>query len=244
MTTQKRTARIAGLLYLVIFFANMFAYFYVTERLIVPGNAAATAGNILEAESLYRMGIVSYLIVFLSDIGIAILLYRLLKPVSQSIAAAMMVTRLIQTAVTGVNLLNLVFPLLLLGGGNALTAFAPDQLQASALLFLEAHHYGTLISEAFFSASMLLLGYLVFKSELFPGILGILLAIAGLGYVLDSFAIFLLPQYEALFAQIMQPPVIIGEMAFMLYLLVKGVRTPRPAPATPVQDAAPKRIAA
>jgi hypothetical protein len=86
-----------------------------------------------------------------------------------------------------------------------------------------------LISEAFFSVSMLLLGYLVYKSELFPGILGILLAIAGAFYVLDSFGIFLMPQHEALIANMIIAPAIIGELSFTLWLLVKGVRMPKQA---------------
>jgi hypothetical protein len=226
MNSPKRIARVTGILYLIIFFANIFAYFFVSESLIVSGDAAATANNILASESLYRGGLVSYLIVFLSDIAVAILLYGLLKPVNKTVAQIFLVTRLVQTAVHSVNLLNYFFPLLLLSGEDYLTAFAPAQLQAAALLFLNAHHYGVLISEAFFTVSTLLLGYLVFKSDLFPGILGILLAIAGLGYLLDSFGIFLMPQHEAFFAEIMQAPAIIGELSFTLYLLVKGVRTP------------------
>ncbi len=244
MNSEKKTARITGILYLVIFFANIFAYFFVSESLIVPGDAAATANNIMASESLYRGGMVSYLIVFLSDIGVAILLYGLLKPVNKTLAMIFLVTRLMQTAVHAVNLLNFFFPLLLLNGETYLTVFAPAQLQAATLLFLNAHYYGVLISEAFFTVSTLLLGYLVYKSELFPGILGILLAIAGLFYVLDSFGIFLMPQHEAFFAQIMQPPVIIGELSFTLYLLVKGVRTPKQEQSIALKTTQAERTAA
>lgn len=227
MSSDKKIARVTGVLYLIIFFANIFAYFFVSQSLSVPGDATATANNIMASESLYRGGIVSYLLVFLSDIGVAILLYKLLKPVSQTLSMIAMVTRLMQTAVHGVNLLNFIFPLLLLNGADYLSVFEPAQLHASALFFLDAHHYGVLISEAFFAASTLLIGYLVYKSDLFPSILGILLAIAALGYVLDSFGIFLMPQYETLFAEIMQAPVIIGELSFTLWLLVKGIRLPK-----------------
>jgi hypothetical protein len=226
MNSEKRTARVTGILYLIIFFANIFVYFFISGSLSVPGDAAATASNILASESLYRTGIVSYLLVFLSEIGVAILLYILLKPVSRALSMMAMVTRLMQAAIHSVNLLNFVFPLLLLNGAGYLNAFAPDQLQAASLLFLDAHHYGVLISEAFFCVSLLLLGYLLYKSDLFPGILGILLAIAGLFYALDSFGIFLMPQHEAFIANIMVAPVIISEMSFILWLLIKGVRTP------------------
>jgi hypothetical protein len=151
----------------------------VSGSLSVAGDATATANNILASESLYRSGVVSYLIVFLSEIGASVLLYQLLRPVNKSLAMMMLVTRLMQAAIHAVNLLNFVFPLILLNGGEYLGVFATDQLHAMVLLFTDAHYYGVLISEAFFGVSLLLLGYLVYKSELFPGLLGILLAIAG-----------------------------------------------------------------
>ena len=227
MNTEKKTARMTGVFYLIIFFANIFAYFFVSQSLSVPGDAAATAHNIMAAESLYRGGVVSYLIVFLSEIGATILLYTLLKPVNKTLAMMTMATRLMQAAVHAVNLLNFIFPLLLLSGADYLTVFAPAQLQAATLFFLDAHYYGILISEAFFAPSLLLLGYLVYKSALFPGILGILLAIAGAFYALDSFGIFLMPQHQAFIANIMVAPAIIAELSFTLWLLVKGVRTPK-----------------
>lgn len=227
MNAIKKTAHITGIFYLIIFFANLFVFIFVSGSLNAPGDATTTASNILASESLYRSGIVSYLLVFLSEIGATILLYKLLKPVNNTLAMAMMATRLMQAAVHAVNLLNFVFPLILLNGGDYLTVFAPDQLDALSLLFINAHYYGVLISEAFFSVSLFLLGYLVYKSDLFPGILGILLAIAGGFYVLDSFGIFLMPQHEALIANIMFAPAIIGEMSFTLWLLIKGIRTPK-----------------
>ena len=228
MNSVKKTARLTGVLYLTIFFANLFVFIFVSGTLNVPGDATATANNILASESLYRAGIVSYLIVFLSEVGATILLYVLLKPVNKTIAMMMVVTRLMQAAVHAVNLLNFVFPLIILDGSAYLNAFSTEQLHAFVQLFTNAHYYGVLISEAFFSVSLLLLGYLVYKSTLFPGILGILLAFAGLFYILDSFGIFLMPQHKALIANIMIAPAIIGELSFTLYLLIKGVRTPKP----------------
>lgn len=227
MNSVKKTARITGVLYLIIFVANLFVFIFVSGSLNVPGDAAATAGNILASESLYRSGVASYLLVFLSEIGVAILLYRLLKPVNETLSMMAMATRLMQAAVHAVNLINFIFPLVLLNGGDYLTTFTPDQLNSLALLFTNAHYYGVLVSEAFFAVSLLLLGYLTYKSELFPGILGILLAIAGLFYVLDSFGIFLMPQHQAFIANVMIAPAIIGELSFTLWLLIKGVRTPQ-----------------
>jgi hypothetical protein len=200
---------------------------FVSGSLNVPGDAAATAANILASESLYRGGVVSYLIVFLSEIGATILLYKLLSPVNKTVAMLMMATRLMQAAVHAANLINFIFPLILLNGGDYLTSFTPDQINSLVLLFTDVHYYGVLVSEAFFAVSLFLLGYLVYKSELFPGILGIMLAIAGAGYVLDSFGIFLLPQYATVFANIMIAPAIIAELSFTLWLLIKGIRTPK-----------------
>ena len=228
MNSVKKTARIAGILYLIIFFANIFVFMFVSGSLVVPNDATATANNILASESLYRSGVASYLIVFLSEIGTSILLYKLLKPVNQTVAMLMVTTRLIQAAIHAVNLLNFVFPLLLLTGGDYLNVFSTEQLHAFVLLFTDAHYYGVLISEAFFSVSLFFLGYLLVKSDLFPSIFGILLAIAGAFYVLDSFGIFLMPQHKELIANIMMAPAIIGELSFTLWLLIKGVRTQKP----------------
>lgn len=225
MNSEKRLARIAGVLYLVIFFANMFAYFLVGSSLGVPGDATATANNIMAAEPLFRASIASYLIVFLSDLGVAVLLYILLKPVNQALSLVAMIARLIQTAITGVNMINYVFPLLLLNGADYLAVFNPDQINALVLLFFNVHHYGVLISEAFFALALIALGYLVFKSELFPSIFGLLMVIAGLGYVLDSFGVFLLPNAEAFIAQVIILTAVAGELPFTLWLLIKGVKT-------------------
>ncbi|MBK7895632.1 MAG: DUF4386 domain-containing protein [Anaerolineaceae bacterium] len=139
----------------------------------------------------------------------------------------MVATRLMQAAVHAANLINFIFPLILINGGDYLTSFTPGQIDSLVLLFTDVHYFGVLVSEAFFAVSLFLLGYLVVKSELFPGFLGIMLAIAGMGYVLDSFGIFLMPQYATAFANIMFAPAIIAELSFTLWLLIKGIRTPK-----------------
>jgi hypothetical protein len=139
----------------------------------------------------------------------------------------MLATRLMQAAVHAVNLINFIFPLILLNGGDYLMTFTSAQINSLVLLFTDAHYYGVLVSEAFFAVSLFLLGYLVYKSELFPGILGIMLAIAGAFYVLDSFGIFLMPQHKTLFANLIIAPAIIAELSFTLWLLIKGIRSPK-----------------
>jgi hypothetical protein len=182
----------------------------------------------MASEGLFRAGIVSYLFVFLSDLGVAVLLYVLLKPVNNVVSMVAMIARLLQTAITGVNLINFAFPLLLLSGADYLNVFEPAQLHALSLLFLNLHHFGVLISEAFFALALLAGGYLIFKSDLFPGIFGILMVIAGAGYVLDSFGMFLMPGAEAIIATIIMVTAVGGELPFTLWLLIKGVKDPQP----------------
>jgi hypothetical protein len=215
-------ARVAGLLYLIIFLAALFGPIFVRSNLIVPDDAIATANNIMASESLFRAGIVSYLVIFLSEIVLSVLLYVLLKPVSKTLSLIAMVFRLAMTTIHGINLLNQFFALLLLSGSGYLAVFETDQLHALALLFLNAHELGWSIGIVFFSLHVFLLGYLVYKSGYFPRILGVLLIFASLAYLIDSLAILLLPNYEVtpVFIAI---PIAAAELLFPLWLLIKGV---------------------
>ena len=215
-------ARIAGILYVIVFIAALFGPIFVRSNLVVPGDAATTANNIMASESLFRAGIFSYLVIFLTEIVLSVVLYVLLKPVSKTLALVMMVFRLAMTTIHGINLLNQFFALLLLSGAGYLTVFGTDQLHALVLLFLDAHEYGWSIGIVFFSVHVFLLGYLVYKSGYFPRILGVLLLLASLAYLIDAFAILLLPSYEVtpIFLAV---PIAIAEMVFPLWLLIKGV---------------------
>jgi hypothetical protein len=219
-------ARVAGILYLVIIVAGIFAQFFVRMNLIVPGNATATANNIAASEGLFRIAIAADLVMVMCDVALALVLYVLLKPVSNALSLLAAFFRLAQAATLGVNLLNLFFGLQLLSGADYLAVLDADQLHALALLFFDAHGIGYSIGLVFFGLSLLILGYLVFKSGYLPRILGILLIIASLGYLVDSFAIVLLPNYEdyeTVFGWVVFAPALIAELAFCLWLLIKGV---------------------
>jgi hypothetical protein len=228
--SQRKTARVAGVLYLIIITAGIFAEFFVRQSLIVPGNAAATAANIMASEGLFRAGIAGDLIMIMCDVALALVFYILLKPVSSSLSLLAAFFRLAQAAILGLNLLNLFLVLQLLSGAGYLTVFGAAQLQALVLFFLKGHSLGYSLGLVFFAFSILVLGYLVFKSGYFPRILGILLIVASLGYLIDSFAGFLWPtydNYEAIFALVVFLPAFIGELAMCLWLLVKGVKVQR-----------------
>lgn len=225
-------ARVAGLLYLIIIVFGIFDEAFVRARLVVPGDAAATAENILTSEWLFRIGFVGDTIVFFADVAVAIILYVLLKPVSKPLAMMAAAFRLTQTAVLGLNLLNHYAALLILSGAGYLTAFDADQRNALALLAMEAHSHGYDLALLFFGMSCLVLGYLVVKSDYFPAILGYLLAAGGVVYLIGSYTLFLFPTAVDTVAPI-YIVALIAELAFCLWLLVKGVRT---QPATAMQE--------
>jgi hypothetical protein len=216
-------ARLAGLLYLIVTIAAPFSFFYMRSRLIVPGDAAATASNILASEGLFRMAIASDAIVFLSEIVLAALLYRLFKPVSTTVSLATGFARLAMAGLQAVNLLNYLVVLMLLSGANYLAVFDPDQVQALALLFLTAYDSVTLIWGTFFGLQFIGLGYLVYRSGYFPRVLGVLLLCSAVGYLTDSFGNFLAPQYDVIYAQLVVVLAIAGELVFTLWLLIRGV---------------------
>lgn len=223
MNAIQKTARFAGLLYLIIAVCGGFSFGYVRTMLIVPGDAAATVSNLMASEWLFRLGIVGDAVVFLSEIVLIALLYALLKPVSQTLTLAAVYARLAMVVMQGMNLLNYFFVLLLLSGAGYLMVFELEQLQALVLLFLNAYEYVALIWGAFFGLHTLLLAYLVYKSGYLPRILGILMVLASFGYLLDSFGNFLLPQYDALYASVVVLLALLGELPLALWLLIKGV---------------------
>lgn len=232
MGLNNKTARVAGVLYLTIIIAGIFAEFVVRQSLIVPGDAAATTSNILASEGLFRLGIAGDLIMIMSDIALALLFYVLLKPVSPALSLLAAFFRLGQAAILGLNLLNLFFVLQLLSGADYLTIFSADQLDALVLFFLNGHSLGYSIGLILFGLSLLVLGYLIFKSGYLPQILGGLLIFAALAYLVDSFAGLLWPNYatyETMFALVVFLPAFIGELSMAVWLLLKGVAVPEQA---------------
>ena len=175
----------------------------------------------MASEGLFRLGIVSDSFVFLIEIVLTVLLYVLLKPVNKTLSLVAAFSRLAMTIIQGINLLNHFFVLALLSGAGYLTVFTPDQLHALVMLFLNAHATVVLIWGLFFGLHLFVLGYLVYKSGYIPGILGILLIIASLSYLIQSFGNILLPRYKEIFATVGFLSII--EIAFPLWLLIKVI---------------------
>jgi len=240
MNTNQHTARFAGLLYLIIFVSGIFAQFVVRQSLIVPGDPMSTASNIIASESLFRMGIAGDLLMLISDVALAVVFYLLFKPVSRMLSLLAAFFRLTQAAIIGSSLINLFYVLQLLDSAPFLAAIGTEALHAQIMVFLNAHAIGYSVAMIFFGVNCLIFGYLVFSSGYVPKLLGILLVIAGLAYLTDSFAQVLLTDYAAyqtLFESIAIPLAVIGEFVMCLWLLVKGINLPAAAQRTALTTA-------
>jgi hypothetical protein len=215
----------AGFGYLIIFISGIFANFFVLQSLIVPGDAASTTGNIMGAQGLFRLGILGFTIMVIFDLLLAWLLYLLLKPVNRDVSLFAGWFRLVNATIFGLALYHLFGVLQMVNGADYLSVFTPGQLHARVMLSLAAFNHTWLIGLIFFGFHLLLLGYLIIKSGYIPKILGILLIIAALGYLIDSFANFLLSKYadyQAIFMLIVVVPGVIGELSFTIWLIWKG----------------------
>lgn len=210
-------ARVAGFLYL---FANLFApltLLYLPARFIVRGDAAATAANIMASESLFRFGIVLNLFTFIGQIFLVLALYQLLKVVDKNMASLMVIFSLAAVPIAMLNELTHLAVLPLLSGADYLSAFTTEQLQALVYLFVRLHNQGLNIAQIFWGLWLFPMGYLIFKSGFLPRVLGILLIVAGFGYVIQSFAAFLGYNLDLIFVTGW------GELLLLLWLLIKGV---------------------
>ena len=216
-------ARIAGVLYLINIACGLFGEIFVRGHLVVAGDAVTTAHRIMSSEFLFRCGIAGDLIMHITDVPMAVIFYVLLRPVSRDLSLLSALFGMLQTAILCANKLNLVTVLLLLGGTSSLKAFDQNQLQALASLSLSLHAYGFGIGLIFFGMSCLVAGYLMFQSGYFPKILGVLQVMAGVSYLINSFAQLLVPALANKMFPAIVLPAFIGELGTCLWLIVKGV---------------------
>lgn len=216
------TARITGLLYLVIIVCGISSEIFVRMRLIVPGDAAKTAANILAFPLLFRTGFTADAIMLFCDVAVAVLFYVLFKPVNKTLAIMAAAFRLIQAAVLGANLLNYHAALLVLGGSDYGNFLFDNQRHGLMMLFLDLHRHGYDLGLLFFAVSNFILGYLITRSTLFPAIFGYALSLAAAVYLAGSYCRFVLPQYVAFLQPAYFIP-FIAEFSFCLWLLIKGV---------------------
>ena len=229
MLSMKSIARIAGIGYLIIFVTGIFANFFVIESMVVAGDAQATLQNILENEMLFRYGLISFIVMVVIDLLVAWALYLILIPVNSDLSLASAWLRLVNAAIFGVALFSLVNVLQIVAGSGYKDILTTEQIAAEVMQNLGSFSDAWLIGLVFFGFHLLVLGYLIFRSAYIPGFIGILLVIAGLGYLVDSSAHFMLSQYDEykdLFMLIVIVPGVVGELSLTVWLLIRGRNVP------------------
>jgi hypothetical protein len=225
MISDKNLARIAGFCYLVVIATGLFSEVFVRQALRVSNDALATARNIQTHEMLYRWGFVADLINFVVGIPTILIVYHFFKKSNKLLLQIALALVIIQTAIIAVNLLYQITPLLLLGNDTYLQTFQPNQLATLSLLSLHIQSQGYGIGLVFFGFYCILIGYVIFKTNAIPKMIGVAYAIAGLCYLVNSFTMFLSKGFANPLFIYLAIPIFIGELSLCVWLLIKGIDT-------------------
>lgn len=224
-TDLQATARMAGVLYLIVVLTGLFSLLYVPSQIAVGGDPSTTIDNILESESLFRLGIAAELICYTVFLVLPFALYRLLHGVGREAAVLMVAFVVVSVPISFVSVLSKFEVLSLLSGGaEHLRAFTTEQVQAQVMLLLDAYENGFLVSQVFWGLWLLPFGYLVFRSGFLPRILGVLLMMGCFGYLIDFSGRFFFSGYTETMAGFVGLPAAAGEIGTCLWLLIVGVR--------------------
>jgi hypothetical protein len=230
MTSPKRLARIAGVLYLLVFISGVFAQGFVLPKIYAAGDAATTAGNVVANSGLARIGVVADLFQATVFVFLGMTLYILLKHVHQSAARAMVVIVAIGSAIICLNDVFTFESVRVATESSYVAALGTAGSSALVLLLLDIQHYGFYIAQIFFGLWLVPLGYLAYKSGMFPKALGVLLIVGGAGLLVEMLATFLVPDFgEAKINVFVTIPSAVAEILMIGYLLVIGVKAPKPA---------------
>ncbi|MCI0349137.1 MAG: DUF4386 domain-containing protein [Acidobacteriales bacterium] len=224
MDQTKKNARIAGFLYLLLGVVAPLRLMYIPNKLLVSGDATATANNILAHQTLFRLGILADVLTGTIVIFVTFALYRLFKEVNRNLAVMIIVFgSLMVTPIYFINTLNDAATLQLVRGANFLSVFDQAQRNALAMLFLRLHFQGVVVNQIFWGLWLFPFGMLVYKSRFLPRVLGVWLIINGIAYVVISFTGLMFPhRYNAVFNGAM--PALLGEPAIMLWLVIMGAK--------------------
>ena len=222
MTSTKKAARVAGVLYFLAGLPAPFSLLYIPSVFMVMGDATATANKIRSSELLFRVGIVAELVSATIFIFMGLAFYHLLKGVNKRHALLMLILVLISVPISYLNELNRVAALILSNGAHFSSALDQRQLDSLVMAVFHLHGDGLLLAQIFWGLWLFPFGVLVFKSGFLPRILGILLIPAGLGYVAASLTSLLLPPYGEIVFHIAAVLGLLGEGSTMFWLLIKG----------------------
>ncbi|PLX16521.1 MAG: DUF4386 domain-containing protein [Marinilabiliales bacterium] len=224
LSILKKTARIAGILYLIWIITGIFGLIYVPSQTIVAGNAVDTATKILNNEFIFRAGILNDLFSVTICIFLLLALYKLFEHVSKNHALLMVALFFVTIPVTFIMNGFSIASLMILKG-ELLQTLELSQRQDLAMLFLKINEYGILTLEMFWGLWLLPFAYLTYISGFIPRIIGIFLLLNGIAYIIVSFVSVLLPDYQTIITQIAMPFWILGEISITVWLLIKGVKT-------------------
>jgi len=224
MTSRNQTARFAGFLYLVMGLAGAFSIAYIPRAFVVRGDAAATAANILASPLLYRFGIVADMVNQTVFILLALVLYELFRDVNRRHARLMVGFVLVQVAMSSAIIIAQIAPLILLSGADYLSVFTKSQLDSATLGILSLRARAIIALGVYMGVWLLPLGALVYRSGFIPRAIGVLLTVAGWGYVVSTVTFFLLPDYFRFTSLFMMAAAAAGELSIVGWLLIKGAR--------------------
>lgn len=223
MTSRNKTARVAGILYLILILFGIISLAYIPSLLIDRESAAKTFENITNSEFLFRLGIVSGIITFLIYILLPLALYKLLHEVNNVYASLMVIFALISVPIFFVNILNKFSVLTLINNPEYLKKFGETELQTQVMLHIESYYNGIEISQIFWGLWLFPFGYIVYKSGFLPKILGIFLMLGCIGYLTTFFGGFLYSDFnKTIISEIVRYPATIGEIGICLWLLIMG----------------------
>ena len=221
MSSTKKTARLAGMMFLMMVVFGLFAEVMFRQKLFVANDVAVTANNILSNVFLYRAGIVSDILMALSYLLTALLLFKLLSAVDQKMASVMVVFAAAGSVILMLNTLNEIAPLYILSESDYMSAFDAGQRQSLAMFFYNFYQHGYMIGQVFFALWVLPLGVLIYKSGFIPRVFGVLFAAETIFALTAVIVHFLMPNGAV--ETVLMLPMMIAEFSFMLYLLIRGV---------------------
>jgi Domain of unknown function (DUF4386) len=220
--SRRRLARLAGLFYLLTILTGIFAQGFVSERLIAPTDAAATAANILAHQTLFRWSFTAYMIEMTCQIVFIALFYELLKPVNRSLSLVAAFLGLAGCAIKAFGRVFYLAPLFVLEGTPHTSTFSREQLQVLALFLLKINDHAAAMALIFFGFYAFLTGWLIFRSSFLPRFLGLWSVVAGLGWLT-----FLYPPLGYRLFNYLAAFGLLGALAIILWLLIAGVNEPR-----------------
>ncbi|BBH18824.1 DUF4386 domain-containing protein [Paenibacillus baekrokdamisoli] len=225
LSNQRKSALTAGISLIIMTLASFFSYGFVHGNLVVQGDASATFNNIVSSTNLFKSEIFGWVIIMITDILVAWAFYVFLEPINKSLSLLGAWLRLTYSTILGIGILNLIVVLLLSRHTNDLSSFKIEQTQSLMMLFLEAFESIWSIGLIVFGGHLLIVGYVALQSDSIPKIISILLLLASIGYIVIHLSKTFLSQYDGLIAilnLVFIMPMIVGELGFGIWLLLRG----------------------